>query len=127
MRVIDRRKQVSRRTFLQGSATAVPAVGLAAAGMTIGAHAAWAQAAANLKPHTMATLVLMARDIFPHDRLADVYYIRAVTPYDAKAGGDGAFHEMIAFGIERADQDAKDRYKLAYIDVPWEEQRVVVL
>jgi hypothetical protein len=42
MRVIDRRKQVSRRTFLQGSATVVPAAGLAAAGMTIGPHAAWA-------------------------------------------------------------------------------------
>ena len=103
MREIDRRKQVSRRGFLQGSATAVPAAGLAAAGMGISPHAAWAQAATNLKPHTMATLVLMARDIYPHDRLADIYYIKAVTPYDAKAGSDAAFHKMVETGVAEVD------------------------
>ena len=121
MRRIDVRARIARRSFLQGSAAA------AAAGVGFSATAAWAADAKNLTPQQMATLALMARDIFPHDRLGAVYYIRAVTPYDAKAGGDAAFKEMIAFGIERADQDAKDRYKAAYIDVPWEEQRVVVL
>ena len=127
MRVIDRRKQVSRRTFLQGSATAVPAVGLAAAGMTIGAHAAWAQVAATLKPHTMATLVLMARDIFPHDRLADVYYVKAVTPYDAKAGSDPAFHKMVETGVAELDAWSQRAHKATYLQVPWEADRVVIL
>ncbi len=127
MREIDRRKQVSRRLFLQGSATAVPAAGLAAAGMGIGPHAAWAQAASNLKPHTMATLVLMARDIYPHDRLADIYYITAVTPYDAKAGGDPAFHTLIETGVVTLDAAAQRTHKTAYLDVPWEADRVAVL
>jgi hypothetical protein len=121
MRKIDGRVRVGRRSFLQGSAAA------AAAGVTFSATSAWAADAKTLTPHQMATLALMARDIFPHDRLADVYYVRAVTPYDAKAGGDAAFHEMIAFGIERADQDARAHFNAAYLDVPWEEQRVVVL
>ena len=76
MRDVDRRTKVSRRMFLRGSATAVPAAAVAAAGMSIGPEAAWAQDAKNLKPHTMATLVRMARDIYPHDRLADVYYMQ---------------------------------------------------
>jgi hypothetical protein len=125
--MIDRRKQVSRRTFLQGSATAVPAAGLAAAGMAIGPHAAWAQAATNLKPHTMATLVLMSRDIFPHDRLADIYYIKAVTPYDAKAGGDPAFQAMVESGVAEVDAWSQRQHKADYLQVPWEADRVDVL
>jgi hypothetical protein len=124
MREIDRRKQVSRRVFLQGSATAVPAAGLAAAGVSVGARAAWGQAATNLKPHTMATLVLMARDIYPHDRLADIYYIKAVTPYDAKAGGDAAFHKMIDSGVAELDAGAQKSHKTNYLQVPWEADRV---
>jgi hypothetical protein len=127
MREIDRRKQVSRRVFLQGSATALPAAGLAAAGVGIGAHAAWAQAATNLKPHTMATLVLMARDIYPHDRLADIYYIRAVTPYDAKAGSDAAFRKLIESGVVDLDAYAQHAQKANYLQIPWEADRVVVL
>jgi hypothetical protein len=127
MREIDRRKQVSRRVFLQGSATAVPAAGLAAAGVSVGARAAWGQAATNLKPHTMATLVLMARDIYPHDRLADIYYIKAVTPYDAKAGGDAAFHKMIDSGVAELDAGAQKSHKTNYLQVPWEADRVVLL
>jgi hypothetical protein len=127
MRTVDRRRQVSRRGFLQGSATVVPAAGLAAAGMGIGAHAAWAQAATNLKPHTMATLVLMARDIYPHDRLADIYYVNAVTPYDAKAGADPAFHKMIETGVGELDAWAQRDHKTGYLQVPWEADRVVIL
>ena len=72
MREVDRRTKVSRRVFLRGSATAVPAAAIAAAGMSISPEAAWAQDAKTLKPQTMATLARMARDIYPHDRLADV-------------------------------------------------------
>ena len=56
MRDVDRRTKVSRRIFLRGSATAVPAAAVAAAGMTISPEAAWAQDAKNLTPRTMATL-----------------------------------------------------------------------
>ena len=37
MRQVDRRTKVSRRVFLRGSATAVPAAAAAAAGMSISA------------------------------------------------------------------------------------------
>ena len=102
MREVDRRTKVSRRIFLRGSATAVPAAAVAAAGMSISPEAAWAQDAKNLTPRTMATLARMARDIYPHDRLADVYYVKAVAGYDAKAGAG-----------RRVPQDGRDRRRPA--------------
>jgi hypothetical protein len=127
MREVDRHTRVSRRAFLRGSATAVPAAAVAAAGMTIGPEAAWAQAAKSLKPHTMATLVLMARDIYPHDRLADIYYVEAVAGYDAKAGLDAAFQKMIEDGAAQLDAAAEQHHKSRYLMVAWETDRVALL
>jgi hypothetical protein len=127
MREIDQRTRVSRRVFLRSSATAVPAAAALAAGVSISAEAAWAQEAKALTPHTMATLVRVARDTYPHDRLADLYYVKAVTPYDAKAGGDAAFRELLESGVGRLDADAAAAHGGKYIDVAWEEQRVAIL
>ncbi len=124
MRQIDRRTQVSRRNFLRTTAAAVPVA--LAAGELLSATAAWAQDAKNLPPATMATLARAARDIFPHDHIGDVFYVRAVTPWDAKAA-DPAIKAMLADGVARLDQDAHDAHGVAYIAVPWEEQRVALL
>jgi choline dehydrogenase-like flavoprotein len=110
MRGVDRRPQFSRRIFLRGTATAVPA---AAAGLTVTARSAWAQAAKNLTPHTMSTLVLAARDIFPHDRLADSYYMTAVASYD---GADPKLGALMEAGIASLDTEARRRFGKAYVD-----------
>jgi hypothetical protein len=127
MRQVDRRTRVGRRGFLRGSATAVPAAAIAAAGIAIGPDAAWAQDAKNLKPHTMATLVRLARDIYPHDRLADVYYVQAVAGYDAKAGQDAAFLKMVEAGVAQLDAAAQQHHKSPYLVVAWESDRVALL
>ena len=44
----------------------------------------------------MSTLVLAARDIFPHDRLADSYYMTAVASYD---GADPKLRALMEAGI----------------------------
>lgn len=127
MREIERRIRVGRRGFLRGAATAMPAAALASAGMGITAEAAWAQAAKALKPATMATLVRMGRDIYPHDHIPDAYYVKAVAPYDAKAGEDAATRDLIEGGVLRLDADAQDRHKRAYLEVPMEDDRVALL
>jgi hypothetical protein len=127
MREIERRVRVGRRLFLRGAATAVPAAALASAGMGITAEAAWAQAAKALQPHTMATLVRMSRDIYPHDHIPDLFYVKAVEPIDAKAGGDKGMKEMIEQGVVRLDGDANDRFKRNYLDVPMEYDRLTLL
>ncbi len=127
MREIERRTRVGRRGFLRGAATAAPAAALASAGVGITAEAAWAQAATALKPGTMATLVRMSRDIYPHDHIPDVYYVKAVQPMDAKAGTDPATKDLLEQGCARLDADAQDRFKRNYLDVPMEDDRVILL
>jgi hypothetical protein len=127
MREIDRRTKVSRRLFLRSTAAGMPAAALAAAGASISATAAWAQDAKALQPRTMATLVLMARDIYPHDHIADTYYIQAVAPWDGKAAADSAVKTLLEDGVALLNGTAQAKCGAAYLDVPWEEQRVAVL
>lgn len=125
MRTIDRRTQVSRRVFLRGSGVAVPAAFVAAS--SISADAAWAQDAKTLSPQVVATLVQAARDIYPHDHISDAFYVRAVTPWDAKAEKDAAVRTMLEGGVARLDQDAQERNKTPYLKVAWEADRLTLL
>jgi hypothetical protein len=126
MREVDRRSKFNRRIFLQGAASAVP-VAAVAAGAGLGIEDAWAADATTLSPATLKTLVKVARDIYPHDMLVDSYYITAIKPWDAKAAKDPAVKTLLEDGVRRLDQDAQDRHKLAYAQVPWEADRVVLL
>jgi hypothetical protein len=126
MREVDRRGKYSRRIFLQGAATAVP-VAAVAASAGIGIEDAWAADATTLTPATLKTLVKVARDIYPHDFLVDSYYITAIKPWDGKAAKDPTVKAMIENGVQRLDQDAKDRHKAAYAQIPWETDRIALL
>jgi hypothetical protein len=126
MREVDRRGKYSRRIFLQGAATAVPVVAVAASA-GIGIEDAWAADATTLTPATLKTMVKVARDIYPHDFLVDSYYITAIKPWDGKAAKDPAVKAMIEDGVRRLDQDAKDRHKAAYAQIPWEVDRIALL
>lgn len=125
MREVDPRSRYSRRFLLKAAATAVPAAAVAtAAGLSI--EDAWAEGGA-LQPATLKTLVKVARDIYPHDFLGDVYYITAVKPWNDKAGADPAVKALIEDGVGRLDGDAKDRHATSYADVGWEDDRVALL
>ena len=126
MREVDRRSKHTRRVFLKGAATAVP-VAAVATSVAVSIEGAWADDASALSPATMKTLVKVARDIYPHDVLGDSYYITAIKPWDGKAAKDPAVKTLISDGITRLDQNARDRHKVAYAEVPWEADRVVLL
>jgi hypothetical protein len=126
MREVDRRSKYDRRVFLKGAATTVPAVAIATS-TGLGVSDAWAEGTTTLTPATMKTLLKVARDIYPHDFLGDNYYIVAVEPWDGKAAKDPAVKAMIEGGVNRLDQDARDRHKVPYAEVPWEADRVVLL
>jgi len=111
---------------MRGAATAVPTVAIAASvGLSI--EDAWAEESTALAPSTMKTLVKVARDIYPHDFLGDVYYINAIKPWDGKAAKDPAVKTLLEEGVRRLDQDAQGRHNVAYISVPWEADRIVLL
>jgi len=71
----------------------------------------------------MATLIQLARDIYPHDQVPDRFYAVAVKEHDAKAAEDAAHKEMVTAGL--ADLDA--RAGGAYRALPWESDRVAIL
>lgn len=130
MREIERRTTVSRRVFLQSTAAAPVAAQMAAAAfaLTISADAAWAQAAKTLSPKTMATLAQTARDIFPHDHLADKFYIVAISGYDGLAAADPKMKSMLDDGVAQLDAEAASRFKAAnYLAMNWEADRVLIL
>ena len=85
---------------------------------------AWAVETTALKPETMATLIHLARDIYPHDNLADRYYAIAVKGHDEMAGKDAAHKELIEKGI--ADLDTRAGAG-GYRGLGWEDQRVAIL
>lgn len=126
MREVDRRSKYNRRVFLQGAASTVPAVAVATS-TGLGITDAWAEDATTLTPATLKTMVKVARDIYPHDFLGDSYYIAAVKPWDGMAAKDPAVKDMINSGVSRLDQDARERHGVAYAEVPWETDRVVLL
>jgi hypothetical protein len=121
MRVVDRRTKVTRRIVLRGGAMAVPGI---AAGIAIVPDAAWAQAARNLAPATLTTLARAARDIYPHDRLADSYYVTAVSGYD---GGKPETRDLMTKGCAALDAEARKRHGVPYQLVVQETDRVAIL
>lgn len=85
-------------------------------------NAAWAIETANLDARVFATLVQMARDIYPHDRIPDENYVIAVKGYDTPEAAPG-----IAAGIALLDAAAGGRGFASYLDTGWERDRVDIL
>ncbi|ETX30434.1 twin-arginine translocation pathway signal [Roseivivax isoporae] len=100
----------------------------AGAGFVVGAtfvagrDAAWATEMNALKPDTMATLIQMARDIYPHDKVGDQYYAAAVKGYDVPDEVDFAED-----GIEMLNAKAGEMGFGQYLDAGWEAERVGIL
>jgi hypothetical protein len=126
MRQIDPRAKVSRRDFLQAGAKAPAAATLIAGGVSLSPLDAWAQASA-LTPHVMATLTLMARDVYPHDQIGDAAYQKAVAHWDQDAAAAAATRTMIVNGVGALDAQANGRFGTDYIKVPAETDRVAIL
>ena len=84
--------------------------------------AAWAMEVTHLKPRTMATLVQMARDIYPHDHVADQFYAAAVKGYDSDETA-----QVVEAGIAAVDAAAQGKGFASYLDVGWERDRVDIL
>jgi len=128
MRTVDKKSRVSRRQFLQtaGAGTA-GVIAIVNGAFVMGASGAWAMEVKNLQPSTMATLIQMARDIYPHDHLADSYYAKAMIGYDAAAGKDADLKVMLQNGVAALDAAAKQNHAAGYLSVAWEDDRVALL
>ncbi len=116
-----KRQGLTRRQLLSRS-IAAGASFVVGAGFVAGGNAAWAMETAALKPETMATLIQMARDLYPHDHVADEFYAIAVKGYDT---ADAA--PEVEAGIAALNAAAQGLGHADYLSVGWEKDRVAVL
>lgn len=115
---------LSRRDILKRGSSLSVGVALVISGSAVlSADRAWGLETKALKPETMATLIAMARDTYPHDRLQDKYYAIAVKGHDEKAAIDSAHKDMIEAGIADLDKRANGSYRA----LGWETDRTAIL
>ncbi|NVO23981.1 Twin-arginine translocation pathway signal [Donghicola mangrovi] len=114
-------KGLTRRELLS-RATAAGATFMVGTGFVTSGSAAWAVEASALKPETLATLVQMARDIYPHDKVADEFYVIAVKGYDTAEAAPA-----IEAGIAALNAAAQGKGNASYLDTGWERDRVDIL
>ena len=116
---------LSRRGFLQRSASGfAAAIAITSTGALINASEAWGLEVKGLKPETMKTLILVARDIYPHDKVPDRYYAIAMKGYDEKASGNPQVKAEIEAFVAALDGAAGPG---GYVGRSWEADRVALL
>jgi hypothetical protein len=123
MKILHWTRRFSRRGFLTRSAAAVAAV--AASGGRVVAEAPDFQG--SMKTEEVATLVKFTRDLFPHDRLDDSFYQRAVKPLEEEAAKDGAIRQLLVYGLSRLNQWARQSAGKPYAEIEEEEERVALI
>ena len=111
--------KLSRRELLKKS-VAVSASMVVGSGFLASSNATWAMEVKSLEPETMATLVQMARDIYPHDNFADELYASAIKSHDEAAAKDPEYKRMIDVGVTVLNNLAKNQGHSSYIGAGWE-------
>ncbi len=115
------RKTMTRRELLSRTA-AVGTLVVFGGGIVAAPDGAWATEVTTISEHEMATLIQMARDIYPHDKVGDEYYVTAVKGYDS----EGSI-TMVSEGVAALDAMAKAAGANSYIETKWEDNRVDLL
>lgn len=114
-------RSMTRRELL-ASGTAFGAALVVGPGFVAHTGEAWAAEVAVLKPESFATLVQMARDIYPHDRLGDKFYAVVAKSHDTADAAPG-----IEEGIAALDAAAVAAGNPSYLATGWEIDRVALL
>lgn len=128
MRILPKTIPLTRRGFLKGSGMTALGVGALSAGALLApAQEALAKSFTVLGPAVGKTLLVLARDIFPHDKISDRYYMLAIEPYDAKAAQDPKLKALLVDGVKELDVLAQANFKKPYAEVPAEAQRLTLL
>jgi len=126
MKLLNWTRRFSRRGFLAGSAAAVAAVATTGGNVLAEAHAE-RPSAAGLRPEEVRTLMRFTRDLFPHDRLDDSFYARAVAPLQQEAAKDASTKRMLSGGIDQLNRFAVASSGKRYVDVSEETARVAII
>ncbi len=125
VRLIDKTPKVTRRMLLRsGGITAAMA---AAMPTTVLSGKAFAAAPVALSEGSFNTLVKMARDLYPHDKLPDAIYAAVISGHDAKAKDDAGFKTVLENGVALLDSLSEKMGFGKYAAAAKEDDRVAVL
>ena len=91
-------------------------------GFVVGSTAAWAMETKHLSPREMATLIRMARDVYPHNHIPDEFYARAMKGYDSEDS-----KASVSEGVMTLDKLAQEKGYADYLSASWEDDRVEML
>lgn len=128
MRIVRINAGLNRRRFLTGSGLASIGVSVLGAGTLLsGAGDALAQSFSAFGPDAGRLLLRMARDIFPHDKLAEKFYLHAIAPYEQAAAADPALKKLFCEGLAQLNAAAETMRARPYLDIAAEPDRVAVL
>jgi hypothetical protein len=93
---------LSRRELLLNGGLAVATATAMASGLAVvDPQAAWALTTKTIDPATASGLLAMARVLYPHANLSDIYYGKAVEALDAGAAADTAFAATLRDGVAK--------------------------
>lgn len=120
--IYENRRGISRRELLKRGT--VGAALIVSGRAVISPENAWGLEATALKPETVATLILLARDIYPHDQLADRFYAIAIKGQDTRAAKDAVHKALLEDGVADLDKRAGSG---GYRGLSWEDDRVAIL
>jgi hypothetical protein len=112
----------SRRGFLAGGAATIAAVAINAANVL-----ADAEQAAGLSLEKSRALLKFTRDLFPHDRLDDSFYAKAIAPLQNEAAKDAATRKLLSSGIAQLNAATQAAAGKNYADVVDESVRVAAI
>ncbi|GGO81390.1 hypothetical protein GCM10011348_20310 [Marinobacterium nitratireducens] len=119
----NNKPDLGRRRFLARSGITVAGVGIVSAGLL--SATAWAARAVG--EQGSATLMRMARDIYPHDRLEDKYYAAVLTPLAQQAEADADLRTLLQEGVAELDRRSRERFGKPFLDIAAEGDRVQIL
>jgi hypothetical protein len=127
MKLLNWTRRFSRRGFLAGGAATIAAVAATSGTVLADAQAAPGAGPAELQPDEVRTLLKFTRDLFPHDRLEDSFYAKAIAPLEEEAAKDPSSRRLLGRGVAQLNRLAIAADGKPYADVPDEKLRVSVI
>ena len=111
----------SRRGFLRAGAATVAAAAVGGPNLLAKAEES------GISSDELRTLVKFTRDLFPHDRLDDSFYAKALAPLQDEASKDPATRRLLAAGVAQLNAATKESAGKPYADVADEQVRVAAI
>ena len=127
MGLFDWAGKLSRRGFLAGGAATIAAVAVTGPAILADPKNAAAAEPSGLTADESRALMKFVRDLFPHDRLEDVFYAKAIAPLQDEAAKDSAARKLLSDGIAKLNAFTMASAGKAYADVPDENARVAAI